>query len=363
MTKSLPVVAYDRDRHEAALMRFTEKVLGAEICARRRRVIDTFHERMPGRDRLPLRHVIMDGDIVAGTLGYMPADFLVKGERVRARFTHDLLVDPEYRGGGLGKLIVQNAHDQGDFFPGGMWMTGPCYKIHLSCGFDDAPVLTTYTAVLNPAAFIARHGFPRLKAAAGRVGLGLSRMVTLRRARDLVARAGASIDTPARFAPALDAAWLALAEGYGVTRVRDAEYLNWKYADHPVLDYRLLVANDGGAARGYMIWRPAPAGVKETRAVIADFLVEKGDARTLRRLAARVLVDAAAAGIDAVAVLTTQAWAAGALRGLGFLPSSHRNVWVVAGWRDLIPPGWLHDLDPWHVCLGDSDGDMWTGSM
>jgi GNAT superfamily N-acetyltransferase len=357
------VVAYERERHEAALMRFTEKVLGPEICARRRRVIDTFHDAMPGRERLPLRHVIMDGDVVAGTLGYMPADFLVGGERVAARFTHDLLVDPEYRGGGLGKLIVQNAHDLGDFFPGGMWMTNPCYKIHLSCGFDDAPALTTYTSVLDPASFAARRGFSPVKKAAGLVGLGVTRAMAMKRARDIVARDGALLQAVDRFDPAMDGAWLDLAKGYSVTRVRDAAYLNWKYVDHPWLDYRAFVATEGGRARGYMLWRPAPAGATETRAVIPDFLVGKGDARTLRLLAARVILDAASAGIDSVAVLTTQGWAAEALRGLGFIAGQNRNVWVVAGWCNRMPEEWLRDLDRWHVVLGDSDGDMWTGSM
>ena len=150
MSKKLPVVAYERERHEPALKRFTEKVLGATVCANRQRVIDTFHDRMPGRERLPLRHVLVDGDIVAGTLGYMPTEFLVNGTRVASRYTHDLLVDPEYRGAGLGKLIVAHAHALGDFYPGGMWMTGQCHKIHQQVGFDDVANLVTYTAVLDP---------------------------------------------------------------------------------------------------------------------------------------------------------------------------------------------------------------------
>ena len=360
---TLPVIAYDHEQHRAALDRFTEKVLGAEVCARRRRVIDTFHANMPGRERVPLRHILVDGDRVAGTLGYMPADFLVKGRRVPARFTHDLLVDPEYRGGGLGKVIVGHAQSLGDFFPGGMWMTGPCHQIHLACGFDDVTPLTTYTSVLDPASFAARRKFSVARAAASRAGLGLARAAALEHARTLVERDGASLQLADRFDPSLDPVWLELAATYDVTRVRDAAYLNWKYADHPTLDYRIVIASAHGRPAGYLVWRPAPAGAEETRAVIVDFLVQRDDARTLELLAARALADAAAAGIDSVAVLTTQSWAARALRRLGFLAGRNRNLWVVAGWRDLITPNWLVDLNHWHVCIGDSDGDMWTGSM
>lgn len=361
--RTLPVVAYDRERHEPALKRFTEKVLGADVCARRQRVIDTYHERMPGRERTPLRHVLMDGDVVAGTLGHMPVDFLVGGKRIASRYTHDLLVDPEYRGGGLGKVIVGYARELGDFYPGGMWMTGACWKIHQSMGFDDVTELVTYTSVLDPASFTARRGFSPLKAAVGRAGLGVKRMQALARAKKTLDAARSTLSVVKQMDPALDDAWLELAKTYDVTRVRDAAYVNWKYAEHPVLDYRVIVATTGGKPSGYMIWRPAPAGYPESRAVIADFLVARGDARTLEDLLSRVLIDVSDAGIDAVAAISTQAFAVNALQKLGFVAGGSRNAWVIANWKSVMPAEWVKDLERWHMCLGDSDGDQWTGSM
>jgi GNAT superfamily N-acetyltransferase len=357
------VVEYQRERHEPALKRFTAKVLGDEIAERRQRVIATYYERMPGRERQPLRHVLMDGDVVAGTLGYMPTEFLVKGERVEARYTHDLLVDPEYRGAGLGKLIVAHAYGLNDFFPGGMWMTGQCHKIHQQVGFDDVATLVTYTAVMDPASFAARRGFSPLKSLATRTGLSATRWLALRRAHSLLSSAQNSLAVVKEMDPVHDAAWLDLAKSYGITRVRDAAYLNWKYAGHPRLSYRMIVATRNGSPRGFLVWRPAPEGASETRAVIADFLVAKDDTRTLQEMAARVLVDATTAKIDAIAVISTQAFAVAALQKLGFVAGGSRNSWVVAHWREVFPPEWLTDLERWHVCMGDSDGDMWTGSM
>jgi GNAT superfamily N-acetyltransferase len=363
MIKTIPVVAYDRDQHEPALKKFTAKVLGADISERRQQVIDTFHERMPGRERVPLRHVLLDGDVVAGTLGYMPTDFLVDGARVAARYTHDLLVDPEYRGGGLGKLIVAHARELGDFYPGGMWMTGQCHKIHQQVGFDDVANLVTHTAVLDPASFAARRGFSPLKSIATRTGLGATRWVAQRRASSILSRAENSLGEVREMDPAHDAAWLDLAKGYGITRVRDAAYINWKYAGHPRLKYRIVMATRNGSASGFMVWRAAPENVTETRAVIADFLVAKGDDRTLLELVARVLRDAAAAGSDAVAFISTQSFATAPLQKLGFVAGGSRNSWVVANWKGVFPPEWLTDLERWHMTLGDSDGDIWTGSM
>ena len=360
--RTLPVVAYERERHLPALKQFTEKVLGADVCARRQRIIDTFHDRMPGRDRAPLRYVLMDGDIVAGTMGHMPTDFLVRGKRIAARYTHDLLVDPEYRGGGLGKVIVAHARELGDFFPGGMWMTGACHKIHITCGFEDAPALTTYTAVLDPASFAARRGFSPLKSMVSRAGLTATRTLALQRARKLLGSAQNNLTVIKQLDVAHDPVWLEMSKDYAVTRVRDAAYLNWKYANHPTLNYRILVASHNGTPRGFLVWRPAPAGATEQRAVIADFLVAKDDARTLQEMVARVLIDAASAGIDAVAVVSTQSFAIAALQKLGFIAGSG-NTWVMANWRDHLPAECATDMDLWHMCIGDSDGDMWTGSM
>jgi GNAT superfamily N-acetyltransferase len=356
--KALPVVAYEPDKHADGLFRFIQKVLGDEMCARRRRVIETMHTTMPGHDRFPLRHVILDGERVAGTLGYMPADFWVGGKRLPVRFTHDLLVDPDYRGAGLAKLIVDNARELGDFFPGGMWMTDPCRKIHVTCGFQDATPLVTYSLVLDPASFVKRKGMSRLKGIASRAALGVARTFALRRARGVASRA--ALREVSRFDPAMDDVWNELAAGYDITRVRDAAYLNWKYSDHPALAYRNLIAMRGDRPAGFAIWRLAPEGAAEKRAVVTDFLVARNDAETFRNLMARIVVDAASAHMETVSVLTTQPWAADALRALGFMPRAERNTWVVAGWRDVIPADALQDTTAWHVCLGDSDGDIWT---
>jgi hypothetical protein len=97
--------------------------------------------------------------------------------------------------------------------------------------------------------------------------------------------------------------------------------------------------------------------------VIVDFLASKGDARTLRLLTSRVVLDAKEAGMESVSVLTTQPWAARTLRGLGFLRRATGNAWAVAGWQSYIPREWLHEPEPWHLVMGDSDGDIWTGTL
>jgi len=359
----LPVVAYEPAKHKSAFYTFLEKVLGAEKCRARRRVIDTFHTSMPGRERLPLRHVITDGDRIAGAMGHLPADFLIHGERVPARFTHDLLVDPDYRGRGLAKLIVDNAREVGGFLPGGMWMTDPCYRIHIASGFSPAHRLTTFTLVLDPATFVAKRELSAFKGALSKVGLGVVRGRAVKHAQDELRRSGDAITRLGAFADADDRTWQRLLATYEIGRVRDAAYLNWKYAHHPNLEYRLTRLESDGTARGFVIWRIPPENHGERRAIIVDYLVAKGDVGGLRLLLSEVVADAAKAQMEAVSVLTTQSWAIKVLRNIGFFPRGEKNTWAIGGWNGVIPEAWLNDHDPWHVCLGDSDGDIWTGSQ
>ncbi len=354
----LAVVAYERELHEDAYFRFIAKVLGAEECEHRRRVIASMHERMPGRERFPLRHVIVDGDRVAGSLGYMPADFWIKGDRVAVRFTHDLLVDPDYRGQGLAKLVVDNARALGDFFPGGMWMTDPCYKIHLACGFDDAAPLTTYTLALDATSFVAQKQLSAPKRLAALAALTVTRFRSLARAKRVLASAGDSVRTIERFDASHDATWQRLGATYSITLARDAALLNWRYADHPHLEYRFAVASRSGEPAGFVVWRPSKRG--EKRAVLVDFLVANGDVATFERLLSHVIVNSAALGCHSLSVLTTQSWAERTVRSFGFFPRGSRNTWVIAGWQQRMPKEWLTDPDAWHVVMSDSDGDIWS---
>jgi GNAT superfamily N-acetyltransferase len=363
--RELTVVDYERDKHEAGLLDFLRARYDGTTVATRKKVLDWIHEELPERERQPLRHVIVDGDKVAGSMGYLPVDFLVGGKKVAARFTHDLLVDPSYRGRGLAKSLVRRQLDLGGFMPGGMWMTGPCHKLHLACGFVDMPPLVPQNLVLDVNAFLAKREAALPKRIAQRIVFTRLRSRALKAARRELDRAGNSykvrdVDV---FAPELDAKWLELLKSYQAGRIRDAAHLNWKYMKHPYLEYRGVLLEKDEAALGYMVWRlPAP-GSADGRSVVVDFLVGRGDERAFRLLMSRVIEDSSREGVEMISILSTQPWVVDCLRRLGFLPRRASSTWVVAGWEDVIDAVQLKDLGAWHICIGDSDGDMWTGSQ
>jgi len=352
------VSPYDPATHKPALLEFLSTVYDRDTLARRESVMDWVHLHHPHRERQPLRYVIMDGAKVAATMGHLPCDFLVDGQVVAARYTHDLLVDPTYRGKGLAKRIVSNAPAQGEFLPGGMWMTGPCYKIHLACGFDDAPPLPVRTLVLDTDQFVGRKYGSGIKGRLAGVALSLLRRRALARAENTP---GIVCRDIGEFDPAHDDAWMALLKTYRITMLRDAAHLNWKYMRHPVLQYSACIAERGGEPAGFMIWRQPWHNDEEKRAVITDFVVARGDVVAFESLLAHVIRevrDSAAV----VSALSSQPWAAKVLRGFGFLPRQDSHAWVVGNWKDLIFTRDFADTGSWHMCMGDSDGDLWTGS-
>jgi GNAT superfamily N-acetyltransferase len=361
----LILVPFDQAAHSVAFYRFMEKVRGPENFANRRKALEWFHHGFPLVDREPLRFLLMDGERVAATMGHMPVEYTVQGETVQARITHDLLVDPDYRGKGLAKKLVDNARDTGGFMPGGMWMTGQCYKIHLSCGFEDVCALRPQTLILKPHDFAVRRHLGFARRTAARLAFGVVKSRSLRKAKLALKNLSGefSATETGEFSRELDSAWAGMLKTYDVTAARNAAFLNWKYAHHPVLSYRLLLAERRGEPCGYAIWRLPFGGNSDRRAVIVDYLVARGDEYCLRFLISKIMCDASKHDVEVLSTVTAQPWAGKILSSFGFLKGHAEYKWVVANWRPYIPPEWLDSQDHWHACLGDSDGDFWTGGQ
>jgi hypothetical protein len=355
----LHVVPYQRERHEPTYIELLARHFGPDEAERRSRVLAWIHERMPGREHAPLRHVVEDRECVVASMGHLPADFWILGERVPIRFTHDLLVDAGYRGlPRLGRKLMVNALATGARVAGGLWMTDASYRLHVNAGFESLEPLTTYTLVLDPADFVAQRNMSRAQGFAVRYALEAMRRRSLARASATLGRGGSSVADVERVDPAQDDLWEQFSSGYAITRARDSAYLNWRYADHPNLAYRFALATTGGTPSGYMVWRSSGDG--ERRAVVPDFLTAKKDVGTFELLLAHVIVHAASACCTSVSIMTTQRWVVRALREFGFHPRASRNTWVVGNWEDRVPRRWIGEHSMWHVVLGDSDGDMWS---
>jgi GNAT superfamily N-acetyltransferase len=75
---------------------------------------------------------------------------------------------------------------------------------------------------------------------------------------------------------------------YGLETPRSFEYLRWRYARAPLLDYRAVREERGSRLDGIGIFRVRPRG-KLREATVTEILVRHGDDRTSRRLLDRVI--------------------------------------------------------------------------
>lgn len=205
-------------------------------------------------------------------------------------------------------------------------------------------------------------GFP--EPALHRIGLRHIDFEVLRDVNFVVRETGAALWPPPasivvervrRFGPAADALWARVRGRFGAVLIRDARYLDWRYADQPGLEHVLLLARsaDGGEPRGLAVAREG--GWTGELLSVLDWLVPEDDRDAEAALVAGVLEEAAARGRTHVA-----AWFAGApmlfsrfQRDHGFfvLPTPYQEcfrTWVPSANRR-----WL--AQHWYQAMGDID--------
>jgi hypothetical protein len=208
---------------------------------------------------------------------------------------------------------------------------------------------------LAPEHDLVHYGWPRaFERALGRAELEHER---LRVQSFLVAPSAArahptAVEARARFGPEVDVLYACCATHWHASAVRDAGFLNWRFAEHPRRRYRLLVFQNGDVLRGYAVVR-ASEELGPRLALVVDWLVLPGDEE-----AAAGLLDALhafATGAGALGVCTAiPEWSPWSLwlqeRGFRHHPSEH-----VATLRAAVPRYdmlWLRDN--WWTTLADA---------
>jgi hypothetical protein len=299
--------------------------------------------------------VAADGDRIAGTLGRMPVRFTVKGRSILVRYSHDLLVDPDYRGQKLAQKLVDEVPRRSECPTGGLWMTGPSYAIHQKGGWKAMTPAHAQIRILDPAALLAR----RCRGARGGRGRVLRGLIGL-----------AAVD-----------AWRAETAGYRWTRSglqlrptrsgrsraasrwRGADQaLRWRFERAPNTRYVKLVARKAGAMRGYLALRFPEGGRAGSVAVCVDFLARPDEPDAITALVREALARAKGAKATGLLALTTCGSFRRRLARLGFL-GAHLQTFVLHNLAGHPDEALLSETAHWYLTFTDSDGDMWTGAQ
>jgi len=132
---------------------------------------------------------------------------------------------------------------------------------------------------------------------------------------------------------------------------RSLDYLEWRYADAPGLDYRVLTVERAGRLAGVAFGRPRRRGAL-TELTLAEVIVRPGDRGSARRL----LWAATRAGCDHVATHLPAATDIGrAGRRAGYVDPPRTGLTLVTrpfpGYQSTLPDP--RSLSSWRFSLGD----------
>jgi hypothetical protein len=182
---------------------------------------------------------LLDGRIVA-SLGYIPTEVSLKSATVRGAWVVNWIVDPEQRRLGLGPMLMREVMRQFDI----TLNVGPGADARELLGrmrWTDFGELPRYVRVLNTAA------------ASGLIGLQVECPPNVQ-----TADRGVSVRRIERFTQSAGNLWNQFARSHVAGACRTPEYLNWRYVDHPVFEYRLFEASRNGVLTGFAVYRLEP---------------------------------------------------------------------------------------------------------
>ncbi len=162
------------------------------------------------------------------------------------------------------------------------------------------------------------------------------------------------IQTVERVGRGIDGLWERVRPELPVAIIRDARYLNWRYADCPDVRYTMLSASSRltGTLAGVAILRMEVHG--KPVAALVDWLVSRRATGAALALLARCEGVARQAGMERLeAWFPPYSWSYRLLQELGFGPSDTIYHFVVLPTSPEVSLEWAKDR--WYYTMGDSD--------
>lgn len=282
-----------------------------------------------------------DGERIVGVAAMSYFRMILHGREEQVAMPVHVATDPGYRRRGIFPSLEEENERIAAAAGSPVTLTFPNSASHpifvAGLGWSDLPKRRLWARVLKPGAvprYLLRRASPpgglNPPAAEPKAG-GALRVVPLD-------------GVPA----SADELWAAAAPAFGNHLVKDAAYLNWRFADAP-REYRLFAAYRGEALVGLAVlgyaYRHGVAG-----GFLADLIAAPTEREAVVALLRRALRDVRG-GADALIALPPPARAhRAAFLQAGFLPT-HKSIRFIG--KTLRPEGRL--AGPWHFALGDFD--------
>lgn len=206
--------------------------------------------------------VAKDREKIVGHFGYRDLPYKINGESRPFRFLMNLMVLESYRLLGVGALLAKEVFDTvNPILVSGYTPLAQQLFAHLRPNWKEAGNLSRFIAVFDPSASLFS-------------GFAIPKVAEVPEKEDpLISEAPRISQETERF-------WEDVRGRYPITVERTADYLNWRFCNHPFFKYSILEARDKGALSGYLIYRiEEDRGFKIAR--IIDFIAKESSEKPL----------------------------------------------------------------------------------
>lgn len=294
----------------------------------------------------------IQGTLVGG-IGWMPTFLDWGGREYPSAFGCDLFVDPDARGHGLGKRLIDRVvgHHSAD----SLWMNFDAAgaRHYGSRGFTPVAPVNYFMLVVDPGRILKARGKGFLGALAGWTG-SLTRALARARIRGSLPP-GVEVRSVTAFGEGFDRLDRALRRPDRVRLRRDASYLKWRYLDHPAGSYEVLAAEQGRDVLGYVVFRNRMNRGDEI-GLINELEVDPRFPALARILLGKAVQGLLSRDLSFIRAMPTHREETQVFRSLGFLDTRRTPyLYVAPGAAQRV--GLPADSSRWCLSIGDCDLD------
>lgn len=296
---------------------------------------------------------------VIGMHGHMPLQFHVNGRECMGYLAHDDLLAMDYRGKGLGKVLLEGVAKQASEFSGALWFNEPNYKLYKKCSWTDSTGFYAYLKIFDPGLLVKRQFsnkvIQKIVSLGGKIILSAREILKNENLSSAV-----NIFRIERFDEQFDKFFEKISDHFGFIVARSEKYLNWKFVEKPFNNYRIFAALDKtNQLSGYMVLKSEKYG-EGVRGKILDILVHPEKPQVFNALiyaSIREFIGIRASHIEIVCTYPTFVkW----LKKMGFIKKPNPLRFMVSNWEGQFDRDLIGNIDNWYLTFGDADGDAWT---
>lgn len=295
--------------------------------------------------------VVNHGEELVASLGALPVVVDANRTPIESRWTVDFMVDPTFRGRGLGKLLFARFHADN---PLAICIGAPLRSAttRIACSVGFRPFTLRYLFKFYGHRALATR-FPRLAGLLSIIAPVAPRLLRSRRA--IPKAVTCDLHEVQMFGPDVNEFWASLSREWPVSVRRTDRLLNWKYFESPLFHYRAAEVRRDGRLVGFLVLKVAQ-GIGLTYGTIPEIATSACDHEAQAALLSWALEQFETARVDVVKVLASTPRQTDMFSYFGFVPLGKKCAFLIASAPEL--PSVLADGSNWFLTKGDSDLDI-----